>query len=155
MSRIYGISCLLNSFVVLSFFGFQSYIIILNIIDGKFKIGNLVFFAIVVAFLVPTIKFLIESIHAIKGNLSISPKEKDFKKLIFYFGIGMIGASAIVHIVTILLIIITAVSGSTGGPVGMGFGFGLLLFSGYILLKFTMQKHSQSLKYGTAQSAAP
>ena len=60
MSRIYGISCLLNSFVVLSFFGFQSYIIILNIIDGKFKIGNLVFFAIVVAFLVPTIKFLID-----------------------------------------------------------------------------------------------
>jgi hypothetical protein len=149
VTRIYGISCFLNSLIILLMIGFPSYLVILGIIDGKFKIGNLVFFAIAAAFLIPTIKFLVESIHAIKGNMEISPKSEGVTKTLYSIGMFMVSASALVHIGTIIFVVYVFISGSAGGSIGIGSAgigsaFGSLLFSGYFLLKYTMQKHNNS-----------
>jgi len=66
----------------------------------------------------------------------------------------MVSASALTHITTIMLVIYVSMSGSSGGPLGMGSGFGLLLFSGYFLLKYTMQKHNNLSKQDAVTGAA-
>jgi hypothetical protein len=87
------------------------------------------------------------SVHALKGDLTVSSPETAFRKIIFFVGFSLLALSAVIHMATFTMIGYFAIIKAIGVPAGMGSGLGLLVFIVSIfLLGPTLKTHNTSLQ---------
>ncbi len=106
---------------------------IIQIASGEFRIGGIIYS---IAFLLPLFLLLKRALKILKNQIEIIAPASLIKQAGFYLGGILLAISVVIVLITLFIILQVAISGSAGGPVGMGLGFALLpLMAGATLVE--------------------
>jgi hypothetical protein len=147
MTKVYGFSLLINSLVILLMSVAQTYAAIAIMPSTGPQVSLFVTIGICAFLMFLGYRFIMRSVHALKGDLTVSSPETAFRKIIFFVGFSLLALSAVIHMATFTMIGYFAIIKAIGVPAGMGSGLGLLVFIVSIfLLGPTLKTHNTSLQ---------